>query len=189
MRRMPSLSTRLSRGLVALIVLGASWTGSLLTPEMAHASVPPHARDFAFDDKDCGPPSTTIPGPPPELIVVGQPMSDSWLMCYVKRDFEGQTFFFSRWGERYRTGFQGYPVECVNPEIDPASGGQQTSGIVAQVYGWNLDRTQYVRFTYRIQDDGDYINNCNQQILAAPNTDTDDVMGNEVEETAPKNTP
>jgi hypothetical protein len=73
------------------------------------------------------------------------------------------------------------------PGDRPGSGGQQTSGIVAQVYGWNLDRTQYVRFTYRIQDDGDYINNCNQQILAAPNTD--DVMGNEVEETAPKNTP
>ena len=79
----------------------------------------------------------------------------------------------------------------MNPEIDPALGGKQTSGIVAQVYGWNLDRTQYVRFTYRIQDDGDYINNCHQDILAAPKTGTqdDDVMGNEVEETAPKNTP
>ena len=33
-------------------------------------------RAFPFDEGDCGPPSTAIPGPPPELIVVGQPMSD-----------------------------------------------------------------------------------------------------------------
>lgn len=191
MRRTLSLSTRLMRGLATLIVLGASWIGSLLAPEVAHAAIPSHGRDFPFDDKDCGPPSTTIPGPPPELIVVGQPMSDSWLMCYIKRDFEGQTFSFARWGERYRTGFQGYPVECVNPEIDPVLSGQQTPGIVAQVYGWNLDHTQYVRFTYRIQLDGDYINNCNQEILATPKTGTedDDVMGNEVEETAPRTNP
>jgi len=49
-----------------------------------------------------------------------------------------------------------------------ALGGRQTLGIVAQVYGWNLDHTQFVRFTYRIQQDGDYINNCSQEILAAP---------------------
>jgi hypothetical protein len=123
---------------------------------------------FPFDDHDCGPPSTTIPGPPPELIDVGKPMHDSWLMCYLKRDFEGQTFFFDRWGEAYKAAFRGYPVECWNAEIDPAAGGRQTPGIVAQVYGWNLDHTQYVRFTYRIQLDGDYINNCRQEILPGP---------------------
>ena len=95
-------------------------------------------------------------------------MSESWLMCYIKQDFEGQTFFFERWGEAYRAAFRGYPVECWNEEVDPATGGRLTEGIVAQVYGWNLDRTQYVRFTYRIQLDGDYINNCQQEILPTP---------------------
>jgi hypothetical protein len=125
-------------------------------------------RMFPFDEGDCGPPSTSIPGPPPETIVVGQPMSDSWLMCYIKRDFEGQTFSFERWGESYHAAFRGYPVECWNQEIDPALGGRQTPGIVAQIFGWNLDHTQFVRFTYRIQLDGDYINNCQQEILPTP---------------------
>ena len=168
---MPSLSTRLWRTLASLIVLGAPWTVALATPAPASASTPSPLTDmrtFPFNEADCGPPSTTIPGPPPELIAVGQPMSDSWLMCYIKRDFEGQTFSFERWGERYRAAFRGYPVECWNQEIDPALGGRQTLGIVAQVYGWNLDHTQFVRFTYRIQQDGDYINNCSQEILAAP---------------------
>ena len=128
----------------------------------------PSPAPFPFDETDCGPPSEEIPGPPPWLIVVGQPMSDSWLMCYVKRDFEGQTFFFEQWGEIRKTSFQGYPVECWTPEADEDWPWQRTDGIVAQVYGWNLDRTQYVRFTYRIQLDGDYINNCEQEILPTP---------------------
>jgi hypothetical protein len=153
------------------LVLGSFWAVVVLTPAPANASaLPPHnnVHTFTFDESDCGPPSTTIPGPPPELIVVGQQMSDSWLMCYIKRDFEGQTFSFERWGERYRAAFRGYPVECWNQEIDPALGGRQTPGIVAQIYGWNLDHTQFVRFTYRIQLDGDYINNCRQEILPTP---------------------
>jgi len=123
------------------------------------------AAAFPFDEADCGPPSTTIPGPPPNLIVVGQPMSDSWLMCYLKQDLEGQTFSFDRWGEVRKTPFRGYPVECWTPEAAPDWTGRRTNGIVAQVYGWNLDHTQYVRFSYRIQLDGDYINNCQQEIL------------------------
>jgi hypothetical protein len=126
------------------------------------------ALAFPFDSSDCGPPSTTIPGPPPELIKVGSPMSDSWLMCYIRQDFEGQTFSFDHWGEVRKTAFRGYPVECWTAEAGPGEQGRQTDGIVAQTYGWNLDHTQYVRFTYRIQLDGDYINNCAQEILPNP---------------------
>ena len=131
------------------------------------AAQPSPPAPFPFDEADCGPPTEEIPGPPPWLIVVGRPMSDSWLMCYIKRDFEGQTFFFDRWGEIRRASFQGYPEECWTPEADASWTGRRTDGIIAQVYGWNLDRTQYVRFTYRIQLDGDYINNC-QEILPTP---------------------
>ena len=141
---------------------------ALAPAAQANASGPLAAPDgaaFPFDASDCGPPSTTIPGPPPSSIVVGQPMNDSWLMCYLKQDIEGQTFSFDHWGEVRKTSFRGYPVECWNAEADPAAGGKQTNGIVAQLYGWNLDHTQYVRFTYRIQLDGDYINNCQQEIL------------------------
>jgi hypothetical protein len=162
----------------ALLMLTAAVMATLamvvmVLPPVASANAPASGPtqdepSFAFTPGDCGPPSTTIPGPPPELIVVGQPMSDSWLMCYIQQDFEGQTFFFERWGEAYKAAFRGYPVECWNEEIDPAVGGRMTDGIVAQVYGWNLDRTQYVRFTYRIQLDGDYINNCDQEILPTP---------------------
>ncbi|HYU17213.1 MAG TPA: hypothetical protein VEQ11_00795 [Chloroflexota bacterium] len=94
-------------------------------------------------------------------------MSDSWLLCYVKRDFEGQDFHFSSWGDVRHTAFRGYPVECWNAE-DPSWPGRRTDGIVAQLYGVNRDGTQYVRFTYRIQVDGDYINNCRQEILDQP---------------------
>jgi hypothetical protein len=117
---------------------------------------------------ECGPPSTTIPGPPPELIAVGKPMSDSWLLCYIKQDFEGQTYTFDRWGETRKTSFRGYPVECWTQEADAGWQGRRTDGIVAEAYGWNLDHTQYVRFTYRIQLDGDYINNCHQEIVPTP---------------------
>ncbi|MCC7368093.1 MAG: hypothetical protein IT306_06715 [Chloroflexi bacterium] len=151
--------------LILVAILGAPGPS---TPQVASATPLPDGPAFPFTPGECGPPSTTIPGPPPELIAVGKPMSDSWLMCYIQRDFEGQTFSFAHWGEAYKAMFRGYPVECWNQEVDPATGGRQTEGIVAQIYGWNLDHTQYVRFTYRIQLDGDYINNCKQEILPAP---------------------
>jgi hypothetical protein len=151
-----------------LVTLGLLLVFSAQLPPAATASAllaPSAEPAFPFDDADCGPPSTTIPGPPPNLIVVGQPMRDSWLMCYLKQDLEGQTFSFDPWGEVRKTLFRGYPVECWTPEAAPEWTGRRTNGIVAQVYGWNLDHTQYVRFTYRIQLDGDYINNCQQEIL------------------------
>ena len=167
---MPTTYPLLTRARTTLGVLAALCL--LLTPALGPAApasastalVTSDNASFSFDDGDCGPPSTTIPGPPPSLIVVGQAMKDSWLMCYMKQDIEGQTFSFDRWGEVRKASFRGYPVECWTPEIDPTSGGRQTNGIVAQLYGWNLDHTQYVRFTYRIQLDGDYINNCRQEI-------------------------
>jgi hypothetical protein len=167
----PTLPTPARRAIAALSVIGAALGLALTPPATASAGIldrPVAALAFPFDESECGPPSESIPGPPPQLIVVGQPMSDSWLMCYLKRDLEGQTFFFDRWGETRKTAFRGYPVECWNAEADPGAGGRHTDGIVAQIYGWNLDHTQYVRFTYRIQLDGDYINNCQQEILPAP---------------------
>ncbi len=134
--------------------------------EYSPPPAPPPA--FSFDDSDCGPPAEEIPGPPPRLIVVGQPMSYSWLMCYIKQDFEGQDYRFKGWGEIRLTSFQGYPVECWTAEAAPGWNGRRTDGIVAQVYGTNRDGAQFVRFTYRIQLDGDYINNCQQEILAQP---------------------
>ena len=67
----------------------------------------------------------------------------------------------------------------------------EDSGIMSRViFSGNITRHPMLKgHEYRIQDDGDYINNCNQEILAAPSTDTDDVMGNEVEETAPRKSP
>src|SRR4051794_29738049 len=70
------------RALAAAIVLGAALGLALVSPVSARTLTPPiAARAFPFNDGDCGPPSDSIPGPPPQLIVVGQPMSDSWLMC------------------------------------------------------------------------------------------------------------
>jgi hypothetical protein len=163
-----AVSLRVLLVLTAAILVTLA-TSLMVRPSAVSASGPLHDEPtFAFTPGECGPPSTTIPGPPPELIAVDQPMNDSWLMCYIQQDFEGQTFFFERWGEAYKAAFRGYPVECWSEEIDPAVGGRLTDGIVAKVYGWNLDRTQYVRFTYRIQLDGDYINNCGQEILPTP---------------------
>lgn len=157
------------RLLTYVLLLAAAFAAVIVLPPAASASSPLHDEpSFPFTRDECGPPSTTIPGPPPQLIEVGRPMSDSWLMCYIQRDFEGQTFSFERWGEAYKAAFRGYPVECWNQEADPAVGGRLTDGIVAQIYGWNLDHTQFVRFTYRIQLDGDYINNCRQEILPIP---------------------
>lgn len=163
------LTSQPVRLLTRVFLLAVPLATSIMLPPVASASAPLHDEpSFPFTRSECGPPSTTIPGPPPQLIAVGKPMSDSWLMCYIQRDFEGQTFSFDRWGEAYKAAFRGYPVECWNQEVDPAIGGRLTDGIVAQIYGWNLDHTQYVRFTYRIQLDGDYINNCRQEILPTP---------------------
>lgn len=157
LRRMFALA-----GAAFAVTMGAS-AATHLGATAAQAQAP-----FPFDDADCGPPSEEIPAPPPREIVVGRPMSDSWLMCYMRRDFEGQTFFFERWGEIRKTQFEGYPVECWTPEAGPDWTGRRTDIIVAEVSGLNLDRTQLVRFTYRIQLDGDYINNCRQEILPTP---------------------
>jgi hypothetical protein len=165
------LPGRLRRSFAAALVLGTAFGPMLAQPATTIASAlppPATALALAFNDGDCGPPSTSIPGPPPELIVVGQPMNDSWLLCYMKRDLEGQTFSFDHWGDVRKTAFRGYPVECWNAETDSGAAGRRTDGIVAEMYGWNLDHTQYVRFTYRIQLDGDYINNCQQEILPTP---------------------
>jgi hypothetical protein len=133
-------------------------------PAVAPVSLAAAARD-ATDDARCGPPSTTIPGPPPSLIKVGERMSDTWLLCYIRHDLQGQDYRFTGWGDMRSTGFRGYPVECWNVEVNPSLPGLVTPGLVVQVLGLNRDGTQSVRFTYRIQLDGDYINNCRQEIL------------------------
>jgi len=166
---LPIPLARLGRAVSLAVALGILVGLVTLAPAQAEAlTVSVNAEPLALDDSDCGPPSTTIPGPPPNLIVVGQPMRGSWLLCYMKQDLEGQTFSFDRWGEVRETSFRGYPVECWTQEADAGWAGRRTPGIVAQMFGWNLDHTQYVRFTYRIQLDGDYINNCQQEILEAP---------------------
>src|SRR5215218_3483660 len=96
----------------ALLLIAALAVMLVATPMAGAAPSTEPGSTFPFDPGDCGPPSTTIPGPPPELIEVGHPMKDSWLMCYIKQDFEGQTYFFDRWGEARKTAFRGYPVEC-----------------------------------------------------------------------------
>jgi hypothetical protein len=150
-------------GLVAVTVVASA------SPAASAGAPPPEdAPAFTFAENDCGPPSEEIPGPPPWLIVVGRPMSDSWLMCYIKRDFQGQDFHFGHWGKAGHTSFEGYPVECWTSEAGPGWTGRRTSGIIAQVYGRNRGGEQLVRFTYQIQLDGDYINNCRQEILEQP---------------------
>ena len=109
-----ALSLVLTLGLVLAIA-----TPLALSAAASPLQAAPPDAPFPFDDADCGPPSTTIPGPPPNLIVVGQPMSDSWLMCYLRQDLEGQTFSFDHWGEIRKTPFRGYPVECWTPEAAP----------------------------------------------------------------------
>jgi hypothetical protein len=112
---------------------------------------------------DCGPPSEDIPGPPPWAINVGQPMSEAWLMCYVWQDMEGQDFIPERFGDVRETVFDGYPVECWNAELGPGADG--TPGLVVPIYVHNRTWEQYILFTYRIQLDGDYINNCDHEFL------------------------
>ncbi|MFN8523779.1 MAG: hypothetical protein U0821_11835 [Chloroflexota bacterium] len=116
-------------------------------------------------NENCGPPSDSIPGPPPRLIQVGKAMSDTWLLCYIRQDFEGQDYQFRDWGEVRRTAFRGYPVECWNAESPAGATARTTDGLVAAVLGVNRDGTQSVRFSYRIQLDGDYINLCRTEIL------------------------
>jgi hypothetical protein len=161
--------SHLARLVVRALLLSTALATVLVAPLPTRAALAAEPGPaFPFDAGDCGPPSTTIPGPPPQLIDVGHPMSDSWLMCYIKQDFEGQTYALDRWGEARKTAFRGYPVECWTTEATPGWQGRRTEGIAAEVYGWNLDHTQYVRFSYRIQLDGDYINNCHQEIVPAP---------------------
>jgi hypothetical protein len=52
-----------------------------------------------------------------------------------------------------------------NEEVSSGTPGLVTEGMVVEIYAYNRGGEQYVRFTYRIQLDGDYINNCTQQIL------------------------
>lgn len=116
---------------------------------------------LADHSAECGPPSTTIPGPPPELISVGQPMAEEWLRCYVWHDIEGQDYKPRELSEVQKLFFQGYPVECVNPVSE--EGG--TEGLIVVIIASGDEGRQTVRFTYRIQMDGDYINNCGQELI------------------------
>ena len=109
---------------------------------------------------ECGPPSTTIPGPPPEIISVGWPMPDPWLLCYIWHDIQGQDYQPRYFGDLQRVTFEGYPVECWNR----FSGGRGTEGIQVEVFATGDEGRQTVRFVYRIQLDGDYINNCAQEL-------------------------
>jgi hypothetical protein len=108
---------------------------------------------------ECGPPSTTIPGPPPEIIRVGQPMPESWLRCYVWQDLIGQDYAPEAFESVDHVYFRGYPVECWNAL------GSTTEGLILRLLAWGDQGRQHVRFTYRIQMDGDYINNCAQEII------------------------
>lgn len=165
------MSSRRRSWLLLLATGGLIVIAATVSPVRAAPTTAPLGDDtpaFTFAENDCGPPSEEIPGPPPQLIVVGRAMSDSWLMCYIKRDFEGQDFRFGHWGDARYTSFEGYPVECWTAVAGPNWTGRRTDGIVAQVYGRNRGGEQFVRFTYRIQLDGDYINNCRQEILEQP---------------------
>ena len=143
------LIRRLARALVIVVVaLSCAITSSV--------AVADHAPD-------CGPPSTTIPGPPPEVIAVGTPMPDEWLLCYIWHDIEGQDYDPQHFGNIQLVRFQGYPVECWNSISNGA--GPSTEGIEAEVYAAGDEGRQNVRFVYRIQLDGDYINNCAQELL------------------------
>jgi hypothetical protein len=92
-------------------------------------------------------------------------MSEAWLLCYVWRDIESQDYVPVRFGEARRTLFQGYPVECSNAEPASTGAGRATEGLVVQVFATNRGGEQRVLFTYRIQNDVDYINNCAQAIV------------------------
>lgn len=127
------------------------------------ASNPPTSTPRPTSNKpaECGPPSEGVPGPPPRIIRVGQPMSESWLRCYVWSDIEAQDYLPDRFGTVRQTTFQGYPVECWSVE---GASARATEALVVELYAFSRGHDQYVRFTYRIQLDGDYINNCAQEL-------------------------
>lgn len=133
-----------------IIVVALIGLAALFTPGTVSADHSP----------GCGPPSTTIPGPPPEIINVGSPMPDAWLLCYIWHDIEGQDYKPQWIGEAGHLWFEGYPVECWNAISD----GWGTEGIQAEVFATGDEGRQTVRFVYRIQLDGDYINNCAQEL-------------------------
>jgi hypothetical protein len=130
--------------------------------DVSHPSIeepPVLASASASAASECGPPSTTIPGPPPEIIRVGQPMPESWLRCYVWQDIQGQDYMPEAFESVERTSFLGYPVECWN------AFGLGTEGLLLRILARGDQGRQHVRFTYRIQMDGDYINNCVQELI------------------------
>jgi hypothetical protein len=92
--------------------------------------------------------------------VVGQAMQDEWLLCYIWHDIQGQDYVPQRLGEVSRVNFEGYPVQCGNNITD----GSGTPGIQAEIFATGDEGRQLVRFVYRIQLDGDYINNCAQEL-------------------------
>lgn len=137
----------------SLMIVIALWCAMTVSSSVALADHAP----------DCGPPSTTIPGPPPEVIAVGTPMPEEWLLCYIWHDIEGQDYDPQHFGDIQHVEFQGYPVECWNSLSTGA--GMSTEGVQAEVYATGDEGRQSVRFVYRIQLDGDYINNCAQELL------------------------
>jgi hypothetical protein len=91
---------------------------------------------------------------------VGRSMPDEWLLCYMWHDIQGQDYAPQRFGDVYQVAFAGYPVGCGN-EI---TGGAGTPGIQAEIFATGDEGRQIVRFVYRMQLDGDYINNCAQEL-------------------------
>jgi hypothetical protein len=87
-------------------------------------------------------------------------MPYEWLLCYIWHDIQGQDYAPQWFGDVAETTFEGYPVECWNNFTD----GWGTSGIEVEIYATGDEGRQLVRFVYRIQSDGDYINNCAQEL-------------------------
>ena len=87
-------------------------------------------------------------------------MPDKWLLCYIWHDIEGQDYAPKYFGEVLRANFESYPVECWNGIAD----GTGTDGLQAEVFATGDEGRQLVRFVYRIQLDGDYINSCAQEL-------------------------
>jgi hypothetical protein len=139
------------------MILKAAICFSVITFVMTLANA---ATARADHSPECGPPSTTIPGPPPEIISVGSRMLNPWLLCYIWHDIQGQDYQPRYFGDLQRVTFEGYPVECWNRVSDDRG----TEGIQAEVFATGDEGRQTVRFVYRIQLDGDYINNCAQEL-------------------------
>jgi len=87
-------------------------------------------------------------------------MPDEWLLCYIWHDIEGQDYQPQYFGDVQHYIFEGYPVECWNGITD----GGGTEGIQGELFATGDEGRQTVKFTYRIQLDGDYINNCAQEL-------------------------